>query len=182
MRAEVGDRHNTLVAMWRRDCKGTGVEESRPVRGYTEPAKGLAFSLCLDSHPGSSSFELCDLKEADSSVRSLTDMSYKFRTKNQYNALCFFLKKKTFFKEWCRLQNFSVPLHRPTISPIWAETVTMAKSITPPAMPFSLLTLCINFSVSSFLEICLGVKASHTWQQKEGKKMEIKQIHIQRVI
>lgn len=99
MRAEVGDRHNILVAMWRRDCKGTGVEVSRPVTGYTEPAKGLAFSLCLDSHPGSSSFELCDLKKADLSVCSLMDMSYKFQNKNQYNALCFFLKKKIFFKE-----------------------------------------------------------------------------------
>lgn len=44
MRAKVGDTHNTLVAMWRRDYKGTA-EELGPVRGYTEPVTGLAFSV-----------------------------------------------------------------------------------------------------------------------------------------
>ena len=52
--------------------------------------------------------------------------------------------------------------HHPTIRPTLAAIVTTAKA---PARPYSLLTsnpcaLCGNFSVSSFLEICLGVKAS----------------------
>ena len=59
-----------------------------------------------------------------------------------------------------------VPHHHPTIRPTLLEIVTMAKA---PATPFSLLTsnpyaLCINFSVSSFLEVCLGVKVSPIWQ------------------
>lgn len=32
MRITVRDEHTTLAAMWRRDCKGTGAEESGPIR------------------------------------------------------------------------------------------------------------------------------------------------------
>lgn len=45
MRVKVGDKCETLVTMWRRDCEGTGVEELGPVRRLERTIKNLASSL-----------------------------------------------------------------------------------------------------------------------------------------
>lgn len=45
MSVKVGDKCETWLLMWRRDCEGTGVEESGPVRRLERTIKNLASSL-----------------------------------------------------------------------------------------------------------------------------------------
>lgn len=97
------------------------------------------------------------------------DTSRKLKIFKSIYYYIFLLRKKTSSSSSRNDVDYKISLvshHHPTIRPILLEIVTMAKA---PATPFSLLTpnpyaLCINFSVSSFLEICLGVKVSPIWQ------------------
>lgn len=45
MGVKVRDKCETLITMWRRDCEGTGIEESGSLRRLERTIKNLASSL-----------------------------------------------------------------------------------------------------------------------------------------